>query len=399
MYKSRFTQWGLRKNAKRKGEDDQKQGREKRLFNRSIPLLAEHAGCLAPTALAKAPGAIRSSAPLSRPVMTPPMLAIPERILSVIWDYFRGSFEAGTWVPNGHESHECRSTKPKKLALGQLNTFQFQTRLACRLFDKKSFQDAGKTLVSATAGFQDIIFAEEPSTLSQVLRTVLFTHYAGRNEIAFAILRHFSAMAMVVLGDRHPLCRISGWLTSTDSSRLNDVIERCLISVCDHFASLVGHMHTTTLRARLKSMSATEETEEKLRDLLGKCENDLGLVDDRTSYVRLRLTWACYNNSKYTEAKRLSQEVVDHSRKLILYSEFYRAQGLYVIALSEYALGERHSAESHFLEAITLISQTYPSSAVYWLSILEVWLLEHGREESAAEVRERRRKLHESYRP
>ena len=388
MYKSRFTQWGLRKNAKRKCEDDQDTGREKR------PI--DSAGYLVPTALTKTPRAMRSSAPLSPPVITPPTLAIPERTLSVIWDYFRGSFEAGIWVTNGDESHNCRSTKSTKSVLAQLIVLYGQTQLACRLFNRKSFQDAGKTLVLATAGLQDIIFAEEPRTLIQLFMTVLYTHYTGRIEIAFAILRHFSAMAMAVLGDRHPLCRISGWLSSMDSSRFNDVIERCLISICDHFASLVGHMHVTTLLARLNCMSDSEDGEEKLRDLLGKCENNLGSLDRRTLYVRLALSRICYDNSKYIEAKRLGQELVRHSRKLILYSEFHRAQGLFVIAQSEYAFGERQSGESHILEAIALISLTDPSRAAHWLAILEEWLLEQGREESAAGIRERRWKLQES---
>ena len=330
--------------------------------------------------------------------MTPPMLAIPERILSVIWDYFRGSFEAGTWVANGDGNDHCRSTKHTKSAVAQLSALDAQTQLACRLFNRNSFQDAGKTLISATAGIEAIILAEEPITLIHLFKIVLYTHYAGRNEIAFAILRHFSAMAMAVLGDRHPLCRISGWLSSMDSSRFNDVIERCLISVCDHFASLLGHMHTTTVLARLETINGTGESEEILRDLLGKCENGLGMLDLRTFDVRLDLSWTCYSNSKFTEAKRLGQELVGLCRKLQMTTsrEYYRTEGLRVIARSEYALGERHSAESHILEAIALISPMDPSRAVYWLSVLEDWLLEQGREDAAAETRERQRKLQES---
>ena len=397
MYKSRFTQWGLRKNAKRKGDGDQKSGREQRPIDHSGTLLARHAGYLTPTAMAKPPRAMRSSAPLSHPVMMPPMLAIPERILSIIWDYFRGSFEAGTWVANGDGNDHCRSTKHTKSALAQLSALDGQTQLACRLFKRNSFQDAGKTLISATAGLQDIIFAEEPTTLTQLFSIVLYTHHAGRNEIAFAILRHFSAMAMAILGDRHPLCRISGWLSSMDPSRFNDFIERCLISVCDHFASLIGHMHTTTLVARLESIGGAGKAEEKLRDLLGKCENGLGMLDFRTFDVRLNLSWAYIGNSKYTEAKRLGQELVGLCRKLQMTTsrEYYRAEGLYVIAQSEYALGQRHSAESHMLKAIALVSPTDPSRAVYWLSVLEDWLLEQNREDSAAEMRERRWKLQE----
>lgn len=400
MYKSRFTQWGLRKNAKRKVDGDQKQSREKRLIDRSSPLLAKHAGHLTATALAKTPRAIRSSAPLSDSVMTPPMLAIPERILSVIRDYFRGSFDAGTWAANGDERHHCRSTKPKK-ALAQLNNFQFQTQLACRLFDRKSFQDAGKSLVSATAGLQDIIFAEEPMTVFALFEFVLYTHYAGRNEIAFAILRHFSAMAMVVLGDRHPLCRISRWLSSMDPSRFEDVIDRCLSSVGDHFASFLGPTHRTTLIAHTESIRLYRRSEEKLWNLLRKCESDLGLLDYRTLFVHHQLSFRCYENHKNIEAKRLGQELVARSRKLQspMDRNFHRAEGLHIKAKSEYALGQRQLAESHILEAIALVGPIEPGRAVCWLSVLEDWLLEQNREDSAAETRAKRWNLQELFDP
>ena len=399
MYKSRFTQWGLRKNARRKGEGGQQSRREKRPIDRSRPLLVEHAGYLTPTVLAKTPWAMRSFTPLSRPVMTPPTLAIPERILGVIRDYFSGSFEAGTWVSNGNGSERCISTKPIKPTQIHLNLLYDQCVLACRLFDRNSFQDAGKTLISATAVIKEILLAEEPRTLITLFTTILDTHHRGRDEIAFAILRHFSAMAMIILGDRHPICRISGWLSSMDRSRLDDIIDRCLSSACDHFASLLGPMHRTALVARIESMSDSGETEERLRDLLGKCEKDLGLFDGRTLYVRSVLSWAYYNNKKFTEAEELGQELLVCSRKL--HSTYlklrYDADGLHIIARCQYALGERHSGESNLLDAIALKSQTEPGRAAYWLSILEGWLLAQGREDSAAEMRERRWKLLETF--
>ena len=326
------------------------------------------------------------------------MLAIPERILGIIRDYFRGSFEAGTWLLDGDERYQCRSTKPTKPAFAQLDVLYEQTQLACRLFDRESFQDAGKTLVSATAGIKEIVFAEEPRTLIQLFGIVLATHHRGRDEIAFAILRQFSAIAMAVLGDRHPLCRISGWLSSMDPSRLDDVVDRCISSAGDHFASHLGPMHRTTVVARLESMSYKAEYEEKLRDLLGKCENDLGLVDCRTSYVRMALSWTCYDNFKYTEAKRLGQELVVSSRKLRSTSskDYYRREGLYIMAESEYALGETQAGEFHILEAIALMGPIEPSRAILLLSILEDWLQEQGREDAAAETRKRRWKLQES---
>ena len=398
MYKSRFMQWGLRKNAKRKGESDQKLTRQKRPIDRSRHLPADDRGYLIPIVSSENPRTMKSSTPLSHPLMTPPILAIPERILGVIWDYFRGSFEAGTWISNGDGSRNCLSTKSTKSLSTHLIFLYDQCVLACHLFDKNSFQDARKALVSATAQLKAILYAEEPSTLNDLFITILDTHNRGRDEIAFAILRHFSAMAMAVLGDRHPICRISGWLSSMDPSRLDDIIDRCQCSVGDHFASLLGPMHKTALIARIDYMSDSGETEGKLRDLLVKCENDLGLHDIRTLEVGLEVSWRCYNNNNFGEANELGQELLVCSQEL--HSPAYKmsldAECLYTIGLSQYALGEVDSGEIHILSAIALKSRTYPGRAAYWLSILEDWLLEQGREDSAAETRERRRKLQET---
>ena len=326
------------------------------------------------------------------------MLAVPERILSVIWDYFRGSFEAGTWVSNGDGSRSCRSTKAEQSAYAHLNSLYNQTLIACHLFDRNSFQEAGKALISATGRIKEIILAEEPRTLSRLFELILYVRRNGRDEIAFAILRQFSAMAMAVLNDRHPICQISGWLSSTAPALVDEILNRCISSVADHLTSLIGPMHYTTLSARLDYVSINRGTERKLRDLLGKCEDDLGLLDCRTLRLRLELSSHYYNNYRFTEAKELGQELFVHSQEIQStgMKKFYRAEGLCIIAISQYALGEIHSAESHILDAIALRCQTSPSRAAYLLSTLEGWLLKQGRESSAAEMRERRRKLQES---
>ena len=327
------------------------------------------------------------------------MLAIPERLLGLIWDYFRGSFEARTWVSNGDGSKHCISIKSTKPVLARLYLLHHQSLLACRLFDRNSFQDAGKALISATAPIKEILLAESPRTLSALFITIVETHRRGRDEIAFAILRQYSAMAMAVLGERHPLCRIPGWLSSMHPSQFDGVIKLLLTSACDHFASLLGPMHYTALLARIELIGDSGETEEKLRDLLGKCENDLGLLDHRAFQVRLVLSRICYNNYKFTEAKKLSQELLVHSQKVQSrqFKKHIQAEGLFTIALSQYALGETLSGESKLLEAIALQSQTYPPQAVYSLTILEEWQLKQGREDSAAETRERRRELQDTF--
>ena len=253
-------------------------------------------------------------------------------------------------------------------------------------------------MISATAQTENILLAEKPVTLVHLFKIILATHCRGRDEIAFSILRHFSAMAMAVLGNRHPMCRISGWLSSMGPSQLDDIIDRCLSSVGDHFASLLGPMHRTALGARMDYMTGRKGTEEKLRDLLSKCESDLGWLDLRTFEVGLYLSWECYKNDNDSEAEKLGQELLVRSQKLQSPVDkiHYHAESLYIIAMSQYALREEHSAESNILDAIAMKSETDPARAAQSLSVLEEWLLEQGREDSAAATREMRMKLQET---
>ena len=396
MYKSRFTQWGLRKNAKKNGKNHQQPGWEKRSSDRSSPLPAEGRGYLIPVMSTENPRTMMPFTPLFHPLTTPSMLAIPERMLHVIWDYFRGSFESGTWVLGDDEMQWCCSTKPVEYAQIHMGFLEDQCLLACRLINRRSFQDVGKILISATARIKDIILAEAPTTLSRLFQLFHEVCVIGRYDIIMIILRQFSAMAMTVLGDGHPICHISGLLNSVDQSHSNEVVAQCMSSICDSFRSLIGPMHYTAIVAHAHFLNLSREREGKLRNLLGKCESDLGLVDERTIYIQFLLAFECYENDDYMEARRLGQELFVRCQPSMAYHR-YRAEGLFIIAMSQYALGERDSAESCILYAIALVSPLEQGRIVTFLCVLEDWLLEQGREDAAAKMWERQRKLQEFF--
>ena len=374
MYKSRFTQWGLRKNAKRNGKNHQQPGWGKRPSDRSSTLPAEGRGYLIPAASTENPRTMMSFTPLSHPLTTPSMFVILERILHVIWDYFRGSFESGTWVIDD-DIQWCYSTKPVAYAHFHMGFLQEECLFACRLINRRYFQDAGKILISATARIKEIILAEDPTTLSRLFQLFHHVRVTGRHDIIMIILRHFSAMAMTVLGDGHPICRISGLLNSVDQSHSNEVVAQCMSRICDSFRSFIGPMHHTAIVAHAEFLNFSREKEGKLRNLLGKCESDLGLVDKRTIYVHSVLALECYGNYDYMEARRLGQELFVRCQPSMT-DHRYRAEGLFIIAMSQYALGERNSAESCILDAIVSVSPLEQSRAVTFLSYLEDWLLE-----------------------
>ena len=352
--------------------------------------------CFTPVFSTATPRAVESFTPVLRPIMTPQVLAIPERIFASIWVYFRGSFESGTWKSTGGEFRYCQNTKVPEGGLFHLSMLSDQCLLACSLFANESFSEAGKTLISATAGIKKILLAEDPMTLPYLFGLIIDVRRRRRNEIALAILRQYSAMAEVLLGNEHPLCFISGWLTSVNPSESNDIIGRCKGSVADHFETFIGPMHRSTLNARMMSIEDRTRKEEWLQGLLGKCENDLGSYDLRTLHIRYELAHLCFYKHKYLEAKKWGQELLAQAQhpQVTRMGVSHQADSLAIIAISQHALGEMKSAESTLREAIDLSEGQ--GRAMYWLTVLERWLLEKGQWSSATQVKDRRRNVLES---
>lgn len=62
------------------------------------------------------------------------------------------------------------------------------------------------------------------------------------------VLKQISALGELILGDRHPLRRLCGWLASTKPSQIDEIVFRGLKAFEIHFGSALGPMHKSTLR-------------------------------------------------------------------------------------------------------------------------------------------------------
>lgn len=116
------------------------------------------------------PEAVQCLTPALLPVAVPEVLAMPEQILSTIRDNCQGSFEAGTWVRTDPKV-DCDTTKGLNDGLFQLNAFCELFITAYQLFAIGSCEEAGKTLIAATAtaSIKMILSAEHPYILETLL--------------------------------------------------------------------------------------------------------------------------------------------------------------------------------------------------------------------------------------
>ena len=420
MYKTRIKQWGLDKKRKenemraimRKKKDLGNQGILASFSVRGRPVDYKDVvryfkrkdvrieDVIPQRTKSKTPEAVECFITVSSPITTPESIAIPERMLVSIRDYFRGSFENGTWVTTDPQKG-CQTTKGQACSRDVLFRFAEDVNIACWLFSRNHFQEAGQCLIAATSKIRSIILAEHPDTLLYVFQTTQRCFQEERYEIALAILQQYSALAEIMVGESHPIRGICTWLASMAASQSENVIITCIGSIGDHFESLAGPLSMSTLSCRLNSIDSEVVTKHNmsqkkilLKDLLYKCETTLEPFDKRIFEVRLQLAWYYADIVDHAEAVRLGWDLVTYVQRFARPGDeaWYSAEGLFVVAVSEYAMGDIYSAEVHLREAIEWrISDYGPNDhrVRYFLIKLESRLVKQGQFGSAAQVQER----------
>ena len=344
----------------------------------------------------KTPEAVDCFVSSPSPTMMPAPLETLERILISIQDYYKGSFEVGTWLTMDPRM-SCKTTKGQEDAMAHLSALTQQCIIACRLFFSNQTRAAGRTLISAASEIKDILSAEHPMTLTYLFAIVVYMFQQRRHEIALAVLRQFSALAETLMGERHPLRCVCVWLASMHPSQTEEVIVKCSASICDQMESLVGPMSWSTLISRLifiLEVDAGRDLARKtslLQDILDRCEAALEYLDPRISEVRLYSACHHLKIRGYVKALELGWEIVAHGQQLSIWTAappFY-IEGLVIVAQSQYALGETFSAVMNLREAINLRMsrwESYDHQVRDWLILLEGWLARDGQLSSAIQV-------------
>lgn len=342
--------------------------------------------------------------PVPSPISTPQELAISERILYCIRDYFKGSFESGIWVKT-EPLFQCYTIKDEGIGCHHLSELGLQCQLACSLFSRNLFQEAGQTLIAATAKIKKILSTEHPGCLGKLFRLIVNVRRQERDEIALIILRQFSALGKVLLGPEHPLSCICEWLDLVYASEFEDIVIKSMEIMVDQFESFLGFMHQSTLCSRLFSIEIVGREGstriELLQWLLGKCEKIMQPHDARILWIRGCLADEYFAERYYVEARTLIQKNIAYFQQAasINTRSYGQEEDLFTIAQCQYALGEVDLGIATLHRVIdSTVSRWGPQSsrARQWLVVLEDWYLEQGLWDSAAQVRDRREKALES---
>ena len=330
----------------------------------------------------KTPEAVECYTPVLSPLRTPDELARDERMLVAIRDYHQLSLQAG-----------MRSSS----ITTQLGTLYSLSILSCDLFHKQLSHEAGQALIKATAEIQSIVQAQSPDSVSYMLGTIQYLHSHDKAEIAKSILRQFAAMSHHLFPSEHPSRIIWSRLASVDLSDRGHYghVSRLSMRVnVECMEKLLGPLHETTVAAKLDMLASYQGTQHHrewefgLKILLRECELTFGSDADRTSRVGLELACYCLRTANPVEGKRFAQAVCNQTS-----SKDWRVHGLDLLARSQHDLGEIVAAEEMIRKAIDLgitIWGCHDGEVHQMMLVLEDWLAQEGKLNSAAQLREER---------
>lgn len=426
MYKARVTKWGLDKNGKekemralvRKDKGRRDLGKSSSFYVRGK--VVQHKDVLrywarkrttiedviARRRSSATPEAVRCVTPVPSPVTPPRVFAIPERIFLCVKAYYQGSFESGTWIRPIEPSDTCFSVRTPLDVLPDLRSFFYHSLLACDLFTKQEFEEARRTLSLATSRLKRILLADVQETITQLFLLIIEVHRKGRPEIAHTILRHATAQGKKILGTDHPITQTCIWLGLVERSQLDDVVAAAVQGIQDYLKSELGPLAGSTLEARtnyITSFVGDRDYEQEgiaLRSLLQECEINLHADDPRIFRTQLALGYHHLKRKDCRAALQVCQHINDHASGAPVQSTLeamdHRCQYLYMSAFCWHALQEIDLAEKNMRTLIDLRLSIYglhDGWAIGILSVLEHWLGEWGQLESAAQTRDRRRRL------
>lgn len=426
MYKARVKKWGLAKNSKEKElraivrKDKQRRDLGKRSSFYVRGEVVKHQDVLrywerkrttiedviAQRGSSVTPEAVRCVTPVPSPITPPPVLAIPERILLCVKACHQGSFESGTWLRPIEPSRTCFSIGTQWDVMPDLCSFYNQSLLACGLFAKAEYEEAGQTLRLATSNIEEILMADVQVTIRWLLLLTIEIHRRGRHEIANAILKHVAALGKVILGTNHPITQTCSWLGLVELSQLDDVLAAAFRDIGDYLKSGLGPLSGSTLEARTAYITNFvrhgdhEREGVALKSLLQECRIHLPADDPRIFRIYLALGYHHLGEKNYREALQICQHISDQALsapiQTSLVSVMPRCQCLYISAFCWRALQEIDLAEKNMRTLIDVqlfIWGPHDSRAIRLLFELERWLGEWGELESAAQTRDRRKRL------
>ncbi|KAL8722070.1 MAG: hypothetical protein Q9225_001392 [Loekoesia sp. 1 TL-2023] len=337
------------------------------------------------------PEAVICFTPLQSPIVTPQVYAIPECIFATLRDYMNGSFDSGTWIKTDQREN-CYSIKEgtdhtTSSALHCLDIFYSCSLEVCYLHELHENGKAKTSQDSAIAALRHVLPLELPQTLLSVFMLIAkLSNRFRKPGVASALIHTITSPGELLLYQQHPLPTVAKAFCRLNESEFREISIKCLRAMAEGFGNNLGSMHLVSLGAY-----SIEATSDSLRELLQRCQAEIGIHDIRTIGVRIRLLEKLLGERRYQLARQECHNLLAtvHMVQPPKFMLRRRTQGLCFLAQIQKMLSNRDLAVTTLREAIAVRICAWGSADVgVRARILELrrWLIELGRNEEVAEV-------------
>ena len=286
--------------------------------------------------------------------------------------------------------------------MNHVNDLFIGTGTACSLFDREKYMEAGKTLLKATAGIEGIVRAEHSSIMAELPILLYDLVAVGRQEIASAILKSFTAFARLLLGQAHPLYQFTFKLYGMAPRDLQDLMIAVMELNFSFCPRLVGPLNYPTVLLRLTKLplgGMRMRTDDGLKGLAEECKISLARSDPWAIMGLIRLSWFYLNTGQFQEGALAAQKLIDELQqkdqtRISMEASLGTASALACLARCLIMLGDSDRA----IETSKAAMKIYEHAGLEFHAYDELCLLEEqlqglGRSSEAAAITDLRQRF------
>lgn len=350
----------------------------------------------------------------SRSVSVPPSLQDPssfgntERILRLVQGYIRGSFDSQIWplVPSLANSHTRPGmVEPRVTALNNFYSLFISAHRMMRVPNPK-FADIAVLVNKGNDAFKEVLREQHHNTLLQLFQVIvgfLTANVAVRDMLRMTLV-FFVDLALIVMGDHHPLTEISRALASCEQSILTDTIARAWEVLASSFSEKLGADHHVTLNCQLKMIesvfvrSATfDKAEGLLYDLRATSVATRGFKDIQSMSIEHSLARLYVLQGRYLEGIDKASEVLTYCNDFLTEDKHAAAalqsSAVCLMASSKFQMGQYDTAEACLRQYVQVRSSTWgwqSTLTLHALLSLEEFLVATKKEQEAFQIKQQR---------
>ncbi|KAH7333443.1 hypothetical protein BKA65DRAFT_507832 [Rhexocercosporidium sp. MPI-PUGE-AT-0058] len=329
----------------------------------------------------------------------PQSLSIPEHLFSSIKSHFRSSCERRIWVTNIHgyfvplDHSAAKEDDPADLYI--------YFSMALGFLEAGSVVEFRRVLSKGFSIIEDLLQAQHPRTLDNLLGVYIQLIKSGHIEIVFILRSYVSQMATKVLRRGSPWCEICRILGLVDAESFEEIIMQAWMCIVDVWEDCVGRFHASTLDSRamliLHEAKDLPEQEQMFRGILAQIEQTPGISPMRTNSILRDLGLNVLLQGRYAEAEKIGLGIVSRAQRedgSVFVND--RITALDIIARSLHSQHNMDLAETYLRDALRQGSEAWGVRDPWTMAFivrLEGWLREWGREEGAEELRAKRIEL------